>query len=92
MRNEHMHTASIGRPAAWKFNKRLKTPQHTKTKHATECYTGPQTFDRFCTWEDNMEMGLRNMIQDVNWTYLIRDRYWWKALAVMQIVENFLIS
>jgi len=32
MRNEHTHTASIGGPAAWKFNKRLKTPHHTKSK------------------------------------------------------------
>jgi hypothetical protein len=74
MWNEHMHTASIGGPAAWKFSKRLKTPHHTKTKHASECYTWPQTFDRFCTWEDNMKMGLRNMIQGVNWIYLTRDR------------------
>jgi hypothetical protein len=44
IQNEHMHTANIGGPAAWKFNKRLITPHHTKTNHTTECYTGPQTF------------------------------------------------
>ena len=43
MLNEQMQTASRGGHAAWKFNKRLKTPHHTKTHQATECYTGPQT-------------------------------------------------
>jgi hypothetical protein len=31
-------------------------------------------FDIFCIWENNMKMGLRNMIQGVNRIYLTQDR------------------
>jgi hypothetical protein len=39
------------------------------------------------TWQDNIKMGLREVVCDVDWIYLVQDRD--QCLAVVNMVMNF---